>query len=61
MRLNRNGNLKPLLIIKETKLERADFVCPSAVNVCNRRKGGSYVYSFLSLHFLSAVVPTILS
>ena len=34
---------------------------PSAVNVCNRGKGGTNVYNFLSLHFLSAVVPAVLS
>ena len=33
----------------------------SAVNVCNRGKGERNVYNFLSLQFLSAVVPTILS
>ena len=46
--------------VKETTLKRADFTL-SAVNVCNRRKGGTNVYNFLSLHLLLAVVPAILS
>ena len=34
---------------------------PSAVNVCYSGQGGTHVYSFLSFHFLSAIVPSVLS
>ena len=40
---------------------RKSWLHPSAANVCNRGKGEKNVYDFLYFHFLSAVVPVILS
>ena len=43
------------------RLHFKELIRPSPVNVRNRGKGGTNVYNFLSFHFLSAVVPTVLS
>ena len=40
---------------------RKSGLYPAAVNVCNRGKEEENVYNVLSLQFLSAVVPAILS
>ena len=47
---------------KETTLERADFTLQLLMfTVVNRGKGEKNVYNFLSLQFLSAAVPAVLS
>ena len=45
---------------KETTLQRADFTLLLLMFV-TAEKGGDDVYNFLSFHFLSAAVPTVLS
>ena len=46
-----------LIPIKDTKLERADFITLQLLDVCNRGKGESNVYNFLSLQFYVSFCP----